>query len=130
MSDYPPKNASDYYGRKVIAAEFAKADNELRLTFEDGVKVRIWDSGQDYSEIRYMTCDDDVSDLVGGILRDVSVETTDDKIDEYSNDDVDVHEVAFLKVATDKATITTCTHNEHNGYYSGFILSLDEVTQA
>ena len=34
------------------------------------------------------------------------------------------HDVVFVDIRTDKAFVTIATHNEHNGYYGGFELSL------
>lgn len=49
-------SASEFYGRKIVAAELVKdkprgsldssPDESLRLTFEDGTKIAIWDDGQ------------------------------------------------------------------------------------
>lgn len=115
-----PKSASDYCGRTITAATFS--EEELRLTFSDGVTIRIWDNGQSCCEHRYMTCDDDVQDLVGRQLREIVVKEGPEGDSEYGE-----HQIAFLEIATDRNSVTVCTHNEHNGYYGGFGLSLDEV---
>ena len=116
-----PKSASDYYGRKIIAAE--KVGEDLRLRFDDGKQVRIWDDGQSCCENRYMTCDDDLSKLVGGKL--LRIEAKDGP--DVDDPDGECHEQCFIEVGTDECFVTLCTHNEHNGYYGGFGLSLDEV---
>jgi hypothetical protein len=33
-----------------------------------------------------------------------------------------VHEVAFLEVTTDRGVFQMKNHNEHNGYYGGFLI--------
>ena len=120
-----PKSASDYYGRKIVGARMDPEWGDagcLLLGFDDGVTVRIWDGGQSCCEHRYMTTDDDVQSLVGGELREVSVREGPEIATEY-----DEHETATLVIQTDQIAATFVTHNEHNGYYGGFGLSLDEV---
>lgn len=116
-----PKNASDYYGRKIVKASFG--GDEFKLTFDDGVTIKVWDDGQSCCENRYMTTDDDPKVLEGTVLKEIRVSHADGS----SEDSYDSHEIAFLDVVTDKATIQFATHNEHNGYYGGFGLSVDEV---
>lgn len=128
------KNASDYYGRKVTAVStttepgYRSIGNGektgLNITFEDGVTIRLTDEGQSCCEHRYMTCDDDLSKLVGGKLTKIEVRELKDESDPTGYGD---HEQAFVEVATDECFITVVTHNEHNGYYGGFGLSIDEV---
>lgn len=114
-----PKNASDYYGRKITNAVFK--NDQLRLTFEDGVTVKIWDDAQSCCENRYMVVDDDLTTLVGKTLKTIEVKYVDEPV-EYGD-----HEVAFLEIVTDQNVVSVATHNEHNGYYGGFGLSIDEV---
>ena len=109
----------EYYGKKVESAEIK--DNRLNITFDDGVDISLWDNGQSCCEERYITCDDDVSSLVGGVLTDISVSDVTE-----SGGDYDVHEIAFVKVVTDRFAITLTTHNIHNGYYGGFGLTITE----
>jgi hypothetical protein len=118
LSGGSPKSASDYYGRKITAATFDNYD--VRLTFEDGVTIHIWDNGQSCCESRYISSDDDISKLVGKTLK--SIDVKDGSID-------DEHEIAFLEFVTneDGVVFVAASHNEHNGYYGGFGLSLDEV---
>lgn len=115
-------SADKYYGRKIKNAVFDKAEDAFRITFEDGVTIAITDQGQSCCEHRYMTCDDDPTSLSGGILKHIKVKKGPDLEDQYG----DPHEVAFLEVATDKGFVTFATHNEHNGYYGGFGLTISE----
>lgn len=127
------KNASDYYGRRITAAAMSTepgyrsiGDGQkeaLNLTFDDGVTIRLTDEGQSCCEHRYMTCDDDLSKLIGGKLAKIEVRDVKEESGEYG----DEHEQAFVEVATDECFVTIVTHNEHNGYYGGFGLSIDEV---
>lgn len=116
-----PESASDYYGRKIVAATLE--NDQIFLTFGDGVTIRIWDAGQSCCESRYMRTDDNPSDLAGKTLTEISVKQAPDVEGGYG----DVHEVAFLEIQADGETVTFSTHNEHNGYYGGFELSLHKV---
>lgn len=119
------KNSADkYYGRTIAEAIMDGEDNRLRLTFEDGVTIEIWDDGQSCCENRYMTTDDDVSSLVGHKL--IRIEAKDGP-DHPSGEYDEYHEEIFVEVATDGGLITIANHNEHNGYYGGFGLTITEL---
>lgn len=109
-----------YYGRKIVAAEMA--DERLKLTFADGVTIAIWDSGQSCCESRYLTTDDDIAWLVGKVLRRIEAKPGQDKEGEYG----DMHETVFVEIGTAKGFVTLVNHNEHNGYYGGFGLTITE----
>jgi hypothetical protein len=113
-------SASEYYGRTICGAEIV--DNRLRLTLDGGQKIEIWDNGQSCCESRYMTCDDDLNSLCGHKI--VRIEAKDGP--NQSADD-DEHETCFVEVGTDKGFVTLTNHNEHNGYYGGFSLTITEV---
>lgn len=115
-----PKSASDFYGRKITAA--AIKDNALFLTFADGVSVRLWDDGQSCCESRYMSTDDDLSSLVGRALVRIEAKAGPNEPDEYGE-----HETCFVEIGVDDGFVTLTNHNEHNGYYGGFGLSIDTV---
>ena len=89
----------------------------LQLVFVDGSELLLEDCGQDCCELRYMTCDDDLTQFTGACL--VNVSTAPVPHAESESED-DVHEVQFLHVRTTDGVITCETHNEHNGYYGGF----------
>ena len=114
------ENLSDYYGKTISKADI----NEDRMFIElDGVTIiKIWDNGQSCCESRYITCDDDVSDLVGHKLISIEAKGGGEKGTDYGT-----HECVFIEVSTDKDSIKFCTHNEHNGYYGGFGLRVTEV---
>lgn len=119
LSGGSEQNADKYYGRTVAAAEMS--DERLRITFTDGAKIAIWDDGQSCCENRYMRTDDDLSSIVGGKLMRIEAKAGPDEQDDYGE-----HEQVFVEVATDKGFITICNHNEHNGYYGGFGLTITE----
>lgn len=114
-------SSSEFEGKGIRAASFD--GDRLRLSFDDGTAIDISDKAQSCCESRYITTDDDVSSLVGGVLRGIFVKEGPDIEERYGS-----HETAFVEVATYTGSITLCTHNEHNGYYGGFGLAIDVVT--
>lgn len=116
-------NPSEFYGKRITAA--SKDDNELLLSFEDGTKIKLWDDGQSCCESRYMTTDDDLSKIVGGVLTRIEAKEGPETEGEYG----EAHDQVFIEVGTDECFITVCTHNEHNGYYGGFGLTIDVINQ-
>lgn len=104
--------------------EYDKQQTSLRIAFDDGTAIDLFDDGQSCCESRYMTCDDDLSAFVGADLRGAEVRDGGNSGDRYEGD---VHETAFLVVETSLGAFTVCTHNEHNGYYGGFSLRCREV---
>lgn len=111
---------AEYYGRTITDAEIV--DNRLRMVLDGEKTIEIWDDGQSCCEHRYMSTDDDVKLLVGGKLRLIEAKDGPTEDGEYG----DVHEQVFVEVATDKGFITIANHNEHNGYYGGFGLTITE----
>lgn len=111
---------SEYAGRLITGAELK--DDKLRLAFADGTQIAIFDDGQSCCESRYMRTDDDVRSLIGHRLRDIEIKEGPDEEGEYG----EMHEVCFLEVSTDGGFITLSNHNEHNGYYGGFGLTITE----
>lgn len=92
-------------------------DNALHFTFEDGSKIKLFDDGQSCCESRYMRTDDNLSDYIGAQLLDAEIKEAPGVPDEYGE-----HEVQFLEVKTSKGSFTMASHNEHNGYYGGFLI--------
>lgn len=108
-----------YYGKTIREASLI--DNIFSLQFDDGVKITLTDEGQSCCEDRYITCDDNISDLHGDVLRTIEVSDGGSIETDYGD-----HEMAIVKIASDKSSITLTTHNEHNGYYGGFSLMITE----
>ena len=112
-------------GKKIVGISLDK-DQETPDGFERQDLIRIdltehvlllWDGGQSCCEARYTTTDDAVEEFVGATLVDVDLLDADTIEDDYG-----VHEQQFLRVQTDRGDMTFVTHNEHNGYYGGFLL--------
>lgn len=116
-------SASEYYGRKISEAFLDEEENRLHIYFDDGVKIVVFDDGQSCCESRYMRTDDEVKSLVGGRLVKITIKDAPDQEDEYG----DVHEIMFMEIQTDKNFITLSNHNEHNGYYGGFGMTIREI---
>ena len=74
-----------------------------------------------------MTTDDDVSSLVGQRLARIDAK---DGPETSGGDYFDEHEQVFVEVGTDQGFVTLVTHNEHNGFYGGFALTLEAVPKA
>lgn len=118
-------NTDEFYGRRIVSAEIK--DDRLRIGFDDGEHIALWDNGQSCCESRYMTTDDNVADLVGKTLTLIEPKKHEEKDCEYGGS----HEMVFIeiqaKARTKVTTVTLVTHNEHNGYYGGFGLTITKV---
>lgn len=113
-------SASEYVGAEILAASMA--DNRLRLKLSGGKTIEIWDNGQSCCESRYMSTDDDLATLVGRKL--VRIQT---RPGADIDADYDYHETCFVEIGTDVGFVTITNHNEHNGYYGGFGLTITEA---
>ncbi len=123
LSGGSQNSPSVYVGKTIVAARLNKKNEDrLEIDFADGTKIDVWDNGQSCCESRYITTDDDLSTLVGGVLKHIEVKSCDSTNGWHD----EVHETAFVEVATDKGFVTIATHNEHNGYYGGFGLTITE----
>jgi hypothetical protein len=100
---------------KTISGVFITDDN-LYINFTDDTALRIWDSGHNCCEHRYMVCDDDLKEYVGAKLTNVY-----SKPATYIDDDWGSrHETMFVDFETTNGVFTIVNHNAHNGYYGGF----------
>ena len=73
-------------------------------------------------ESRYMRTDDDLQSIVGKALVSIMSKDAPNEPDEYGD-----HEVVFIEVRTNDGSIVISNHNEHNGYYGGFGLTITEI---
>lgn len=117
-----PKDPKDYYGKRINSISLV--ENKILIHFEGGVKIKIWDDAQTCCENRFITTSDDLKSLIGQKLIEIITKDAPDTTTEYG----ETHECIFLEIQGHHSSITFCTHNEHNGYYGGFGLSLDEIT--
>jgi hypothetical protein len=69
-----------------------------------------------------MHCEDegDFEFHEGAFLRFVKIVTGDDE------DGYEVHETEYCNILTSKGVIQLVCHNEHNGYYGGFSVRIEE----
>jgi len=104
---------------KIIAASMSLGC--LTLDLEDGTRLEVFDDKQECCEIRHMSTDDDAASLIGSKLWGIEVK---DGPDLPADNDA-YHETQFVEISTDDGFITLVTHNEHNGYYSGFNLMVE-----
>jgi len=109
-----------YYGLKITAAEINY--ERLRLYLSGGKTIELGDDRQLCCEKRHMTTDDEVQSLVGHTLTRIEVKPGPNII----TSEFGCHEQAFVEVGTDRSFITIVNHNEHNGYYGGFGLTITE----
>jgi hypothetical protein len=110
-------------GNRIDMAMIDKeGDCALVLALGNGKTIRFRDNGRSCCESRYMTCDDDLSKYVGATLLGAEARKAPGIKCEYGD-----HEVMFLIVKTSRGDITAETHNEHNGYYGGFLPVVEEV---
>lgn len=113
--------ASAYYGKKIVTAKLYQ--NEIFISFEGKPIVKVYDDGQSCCESRYISTDDDPLELSGQTLVAINVKDAPDGEHEYGS-----HGRKFVEIQGNKSSVTFVTHNEHNGYYGGFGLTLEEVS--
>jgi len=86
-------------------------------------RLTLWDRGQSCCESRYIRTDDDLAYFAGAMLRNIEISAAEEIADSV------VHDIQFLRIITDRGTITFVNHNEHNGCYGGFVIDarLEEI---
>jgi hypothetical protein len=116
---------SGYIGKEIkdVVLSLGEDNSYLRIVFTDYTAIRIFDGGQQCCEYRYMTCDDNLDNLDGTLT-----EVLEKKGPFEAEGDDACHETCFIEIRTSKGFITLTTHNEHNGYYGGFELTIVEET--
>lgn len=111
--------------KTIASVELDAEHDKLKFAFSDGTRINLFDDGQYCCEMRYMRTDDDlayfvVAKLLGAEVKDAARI----KMGEYG----DEHEIQFLVVTTDRGSFSMANHNEHNGYYGGFSIVAEAVT--
>lgn len=103
-----------FYGKTISSCDINN-ESLLSFKFDDGSFLTISDEYLG-SGGRYMNTDDNLSDLVGGLLLGIVVEEGDTK----ERGICDYVEEEFLKISTSSGFATVVNYNQHNGYYGGF----------
>ncbi len=103
---------------KTIADLTLGMDDALHFAFDDGSKITLFDDGQNCCETRYMRTDDNLEEFIDATLLGAEIKEASDLEDERG----EPHEVQFLEVKTNRGVFTMASHNEHNGYYGGFLI--------
>lgn len=98
-------------------SELRMESDELIIRFSDGSGIKIWDDGQSCCENRYMMTSDNLLSFVGSAILGLELLDAPDVSEEYIE-----HEVQFLHIKTTVGVFVMETHNEHNGYYGGFLV--------
>ncbi len=106
-------------GKTINKVRLNEADNLLIFEFADDTQLNLWDDGQSCCESRYMRTDDDLNDYVGDVLLDFELK---DGTPSNDDDSYGEHEIQFLDVKTNNGVFQMANHNEHNGYYGGFLI--------
>jgi hypothetical protein len=107
---------SEAIGKRIDAITLGD-DDALHIHFTDGSGITFFDAGQDCCEKRYMRTDDDMQSFVGSKLTGAEIKEAPD-----GEENGESHEVQFLEIQTDRGVFTMASHNEHNGYYGGFLI--------
>ena len=110
-------------GKKIKALSLG-VDDALHFVFEDDTKIMLFDDGQSCCEVRYMRTDDDLAQFIGSELLDAEIADGPEITDDNPYDQT--HETQFLNVKTSLGVFTMTSHNEHNGYYAGFLIRAAE----
>ena len=114
-----------YSDKKITDAFFDKEANEIRIDFEDGIKIKITDDGQSCCEERYLRTDDDLYRLIGQKFNSVILKTS-----ASSGEDYGCHDVKFMEIYAGHESVNFSAHNEHNGYYGGIDICVTEIDDA
>lgn len=108
-------------GKTIAACEVDEDNNLLRIQFDNGDILRIYDDGQSCCESRWIHTDDDLAYHVGAQL--LNAELVDGPDPDQAGHEV--LDVQFLQITTSKGVFTVVNYNSHNGYYGGFSLRAD-----
>ena len=98
-------------------------EERLIISFIDNTGIVVRDSMQQCCEERYMTTDDNLSDFIGSNLLYVGVRDVIKQSEKGGGWD----DIQFLLVTTTIGIFTIESHNEHNGYYAGFNITIGEL---
>ena len=111
-------------GKTISGLTLDEEGGFITIDFSDGTNLCVADEGQLCCENRYMRTDDNMQHFIGAKLTGLEIKEAPNEQDEYGD-----HEVQFLEVQTDRGVFTMASHNEHNGYYGGFYITLRAGTK-
>ena len=103
--------------------ESGKEIHKFCIQFTNGLVVKIYDAGQQCCEQRYVSTDDDINSVKNHKLIDIVSKPISESIVE--NDER--QDICFIEIITTGGCITLVNHNNHNGFYSGFDLTIEEA---
>jgi hypothetical protein len=104
--------------------KYFSVTNMIQVVFEDGSRLRIFDSGQDCCEHRYITSDDvGKYSPRGHRMRDVVVRS----LSSTENDCCGYNDIQFIEITTSGVGFDFEIHNDHNGYYAGFSIEIEYI---
>lgn len=112
--------AEKYNGMEIVSISL---NNDV-ATFkfkEGGFEMR--DDGQSCCESRWMHSEDekDFDYHIGAIFRFIQVVAGD------GEESSECHDTEYCNILTSKGVLQFVCHNEHNGYYGGFSVQLEEL---
>lgn len=119
------KAAAAVLGKTISAIAILDEEKTLEICFRDGSRLHLTDEGQSCCEHRYMRSDDDFASILGATLVSLEVEAGGEAVNEKEAARIEYAEVVeseFLRIITDKATVTVVNYVDHNGYYGGFAI--------
>ena len=111
-------------GKTISLVKLIEEDNSLHVHMMDGTSFKVKDEGQSCCEYRYMSTDDKLSDFSGAVLMGMEIKSCDPLIDTIDG----CEEIQFLGIQTSKGEFIMTSHNEHNGYYGGFSITITDTT--
>ena len=119
LEEFSGLDLTRFSGKQIVSIKLNKEWNEgngaIEIEFKDNPSLVLFDYSQQCCENRYITTDDNLDDVSGDILVSIKRKSGSTVVSDY-----DEHEVQFLEIQTNNQQVTFTTHNEHNGYYSGF----------
>ncbi len=107
-----------------IISSILLRDSDIFIAFEDGSSLKVWDDGQSCCETRYITSDESFehysgSKFLGLEMREFTYP------EDHQEDEYMCHECEILFIKTSVGDVDFVTHNEHNGYYGGFMIDCE-----
>ena len=100
--------------------DYNAKDGGLEMIFDDGSGIVFYDDARSCCEHRYVHTDDNLDSFIGATFVGADLKEGPEVEEDY-----EVHEIQFLIINTSVGQFTVETHNEHNGYYGGFVIRIE-----